>query len=90
MKARPVVERAHAEHVLEVERAEQEQAEDRAGGGEHQEEAAADSTIGQSLDPQERCIGAALEGREGREAGEPTEAEADVSGAMSNLRPGPV
>ena len=68
-------ERPHAEHVLEVERAEQEEAEDRAGCGEHQEEAAADGAVGQPLDPQERRVGAALESREGREAGEAAEAE---------------
>ena len=68
-------ERPHAEHVLQVERAEQEEAEDRAGRGEHQEEAAADGAIGEPLDPQERCVGAALKSREGSEPGEAAEAD---------------
>ena len=59
MKASPV-ERPHAEDVLQVERAEQEEPEDRAGRGEHQEEAAADGAIRQPLDPQQRRVGAAL------------------------------
>ena len=80
-------ERPHAEHVLEVERAEQEEAEDRAGRGEHQEEAAADGAIGEPLDAQERCVGAALEDREGSEPGEAAEAEERASGRKSSRRP---
>ena len=79
-------ERPHPEHVLQVERAEQEEPEDRAGGGEHQEEAAADSTIDQPLDAEQRCVGAALEGREGDEAGEPAEAE---QGVWEEVQPAP-
>ena len=71
----PGRERPPAEDVLEVERAQEEEPEDRAGCGEHQEEPSADSAIGQSVDPQERCLGAALEGREEHDAGETTEAE---------------
>ena len=44
-------ERSQAEHVLQVERVEQEEAEDRTGRGEHEEEATADRTICQPLDP---------------------------------------
>ena len=51
MNARPV-QRAGAEHVLEVERAEQEQAEDRARGASI--EAAADGAVGEPLEPQRR------------------------------------
>ena len=68
-------ERPHAEDVLQVERAEQEEAEDRTGRGEHEEEAAADGAIRQPLDAQERCIGAALERSEGSEAREAAETE---------------
>ena len=68
MNARPVVERAPAEHVLEVERAEQEEPEDRAGGDEHQEQAAADGAVGEPLDAQERLVGVALADRERGEA----------------------
>jgi hypothetical protein len=42
----PGGERPHAEDVLQVERAEQEEAEDRAGRREHEEDAAADGAIG--------------------------------------------
>ena len=66
MNARPVIERAGAEHVLEVERAEEEEAEDRAGRDEHQEEPAADGAIGEPLDPQQRLLGPALPGRRRR------------------------
>jgi hypothetical protein len=74
-------ERAHAEDVLQVERAEQEEAEDRTGRGEHEEEAAADGAIRQPFDTQERCIGVALDGSEGSEAREAAEtAEQSLEG----------
>src|SRR5204863_6640434 len=65
----------HVEDVLQVERAEEEEAEDRTGRREHEEEAAADGTIGQPLDAEEWCIGMSLEGSEGSEAREATEIE---------------
>ena len=68
-------ERPHAEDVLQVERAEQEEAEDRTGRREHQEEAAADGTIRQPLDAQERCVGVALEDSEGSEARDAAETD---------------
>ncbi len=68
-------ERPPPEDVLEVQRREQEEAEDRTGRGEHQEEPAADCAIGQPLDAQERCLDAALERREGRESGEAADSE---------------
>ena len=77
MKARPVVERARAEHVLEVERAEQEEPEDRAGGGEHEQESAADGAVGEPLDAEQRCVGVQLVDRERGEPGEAAE-PADV------------
>ena len=43
-------ERARAEDVLEIDRAEEEETEDRARGGEHQEEAAADRAIREPAD----------------------------------------
>ena len=43
-------ERARAEDVLEIDRAEEEEAEHRAGGREHQDEAAADRAIGEPAD----------------------------------------
>ena len=69
-------ERAGAEHVLEVERAEQEEAEDRACCDEHQEEPTADGAIGEPFDAQKRLLGPALPDREG---GEPSEADAVAS-----------
>ena len=68
-------ERPHVEDVLEVERAEQEEPEDRAGGSEHQEEAAADCTIRQPLDPQERRVGVPLAHCEGSEPHDAAEAD---------------
>ena len=76
-------ERAPAEHVLEVERAEQEEAEDRAGGGEHQDEAAADGAVGDPLDAEERLVDVQLVERE---RGEPGEA-ADPAEVRLDRRP---
>ena len=70
-------ERPHAEHALQVERAEQEESEDRARGGQHEEEAAADGAIGDALDAEERCVDVEFVDREGHEARESAEA-ADV------------
>jgi len=50
MKARPVASGPMSSTFCRVERSEQEQAEDRTRSGEHQEEAATNSTIRQSLD----------------------------------------
>ena len=69
-KARPVVERPPAEHVLEVERAEQEEPEDRACDGEHEDEAAADRAVGDPLDAEQRLVDVQLVDRERREPGE--------------------
>jgi hypothetical protein len=66
-------ERPQAEDVLQVERAEQEEAEDRPGRREHEEDAAGDRAIRESLDAQERRRGAALEDGERAEADEATE-----------------
>ena len=79
-------EQAPAEDVLEVKRAEQEEAEDRPGCGEHQEEAAADSPIGEPLDAEERRVGAALESPEDGEADEVHRGRAGESGRTSNQR----
>ena len=87
MKARPVIERAGAEHVLKVERAEEEETEDRAGRDEHQEETAADGAVGEPLDPQERLVCAALPGREGAESNERRALRARSFGS-SPSRPG--
>ena len=72
--------RARAEHVLQVERAEEEQAEQRAGRNDHQEHAAADCAVGESLDAQERLLGAALPGPEGAEAHQAERREPDRLG----------
>ena len=72
--------RVRAEHVLEVERAEQEEAEDRAGRDEHQEQAAADGAVGDPLDPQERLLCVALPGCEGAESDEAERCEPDRLG----------
>ena len=72
--------RVRAEHVLEVERAEQEEAEDRAGRDEHQEQPAADGTVGDPLDPQQRLLCPALPGCEGAEPNEAERCEPDRLG----------
>ncbi len=77
-------ERPHAEHVLKIERAEQEEAEDRAGRGEHQEDAAADSTVRKPLDAHERCVGVSLDDGE---RGEPGERRRDRSSSVWQRRP---
>ena len=79
--------RARAEHVLQVERAEQEEAEDRAGRDEHQEQPAADGAVGEPLDPQQRLLGPALPGCEGAEPDEAERRERRSSGS-SPSRPG--
>ena len=63
-------ERPHAEHVLEVERAEQEEPEDRARGGKHEHEAAADGAVGDALDAEQRRVDVQLVDRERCEPGE--------------------
>jgi hypothetical protein len=62
--------RAAPEHVLQVQRGEQEQPEEHGGGGEHHHEAAADGAISEALDAQQRLAGVQLEHREGGQAGE--------------------
>ena len=69
-----------AEYVLEVERGEQEEAEERAGSDEHQEQAAADGTVSDPLDPQQRLLGVALPGGEGGETHEAERREPDRLG----------
>ena len=68
------VERAPAKHVLEVERAEQEQSEDRAGGDELERESATDGAVGHPTDSQERSVGVALVDGERDQAGDAAEA----------------
>src|SRR4051794_35590622 len=67
--------RAHAEDVLEVERGEEEKPEYRTGDCEHQEEPAADGAVGESLDPQERCVGVPLADCEEAEPADTAEAD---------------
>ena len=52
--ASPVASGLAAEHVLQVERGEQERTEQHRGGGEHHQEPTADRAIGQPLHPQQR------------------------------------
>src|SRR5207302_412999 len=66
----PGCERPPAENVLEVERAEQEQPEDRACGGEHEDEAAADGAVCDALDTEQRCVDVKLVDCERCEPGE--------------------
>ena len=82
-------ERPHAEHVLEIQRAEQEEAEDRTGCGEHQEEAAADRAIDEPLDTEQRGLGAALEDREGERALRVRRGRSGASGWKSSQRSRP-
>ncbi len=72
--------RVRAEHVLQVERAEEEEAEDRAGRDEHQEQAAADGAVGESLDPQQGLLGPAFPGCEAAEPHEAKRCEPDRLG----------
>src|SRR5438477_5323713 len=66
-------ERSPAEHVLKIERAEQEEPEDRARGGQHQHEPATDCTVGHAADVKERRVDVQLVDGERGEAGQPAE-----------------
>src|SRR5437763_14842985 len=72
-------ERATAEHVLKVERAEQEEPEDRARGGQQQYEAATDGTVGHAADVKERRVDVELVDGDRGEAGKSAEC-AEVRG----------
>src|SRR5205814_6039283 len=67
-------ERPHPEYALEVQRAKQEEPEDRAGGSQHEHEPATDGPIGDALDAKERRVDVTFVDREGCEAGEPAKA----------------
>jgi hypothetical protein len=58
---KPGLERLGPEHVLPVQRREQERSPQHGGGGEHQHEAAADGAVDEALDAQQRRPGAQLE-----------------------------
>ena len=79
----PGLKRPGAEHVLQVQRGQQEGAEQHGGGGEHHHKAAADAAVGEALDAQERVCGAQFECGEGGEPGECGGADAE------RLRGGP-
>ena len=66
----PGLERAGAEDVLQVERAQEERPEQHGRDREHHQRAAADAAVGEALDAQERLRGAQLEHGERGEAGE--------------------
>ena len=72
--------RVCAEHVLEIERAQQEETEDRTGRNEHQEETAAHGAVGDPLDPQQRLLCPALPGCKGTESNEAERCEPDRLG----------
>ena len=80
----PGLERPGPEHVLQVQRGEQERAEQHGGGGEHHHEAAADGAVAEALDAQQRLGGAQLERGEGGQAGERRGADARASGSRSS------
>ena len=73
----PALERAGAEHALEVDRAQQEGAEHDGRDDQHQQRAAADAPVGEALDAQQRLRGAELERRERGEPGQGRGAEAE-------------
>jgi hypothetical protein len=73
----PGLQRAVPEHVLQVQRRKQERAEQHGGGGEHHHEAAADGTVGEALDAQQRLPGVQFQRGERGEAGERGRAEAE-------------
>ena len=64
------LERAGAEHVLHVDRAEQERAEQHGRDGEHHQRPAADAAVGEALHREQRLRGAQLERGEGGQAHE--------------------
>jgi hypothetical protein len=71
------LQRARSEHVLEVQRGQQEGPEQHGRGGQHHQEAAADGAIGQALHAQERLLRVQLDRGESGEAGECRGADAE-------------
>ena len=69
--------RAGAEHLLQVDRGEQERPEQDRGRGQHHDEAAADSALAQPRDVEQRLAGVQFQGRERGEASQAGEAEAE-------------
>ena len=76
----PGGERPRAEHVLQVQRGQQERAEQHRGGREHHHEAASDATVAEALHAQQRLGGAQFEHGEGGEPGERGGTEAERLG----------
>jgi hypothetical protein len=71
------LQRAGAQHLLEVHRGEQERAEQDGGRGQHHREATADPALGQPRDVEEGRAGVALQGGEHREPGEARKTETE-------------
>jgi hypothetical protein len=73
----PGLQRAGAQHLLQVDRGEQERAEQHRGRGQHHHEAAADSTLAEPRDVEQGPAGVQLQGHEGCEAGQAGETETE-------------
>ena len=73
----PGLQRAGAEHLLQVDRGEQERAEQDRGRGQHHHEAAADSALAEPRDVEQGLAGVQLQRGERGEAGQAGEAEAE-------------
>ena len=82
----PGLQRAGAEHVLQVDRGEQERAEQDRGRGQHHHEPAADPALAEPRDVEQGRAGVQLQGGERGEAGEAGEAEAERLQPRSSRR----
>ena len=82
----PGLQRAGAEHLLQVDRGEQERAEQDRGRGQHHHEAAADAALAEPRDVEQGPAGVQLQCGERGEAGQAGEAEAERLHATSSRR----